>query len=798
MVPVNEPDYSKYQIPVFPTTADSIRVVSESSEDNAGDGDEGDDDNNIRAHNRANFVDPNQDLHHTRSASRLPEIFRLGPESPQPPRQPPPALNPGSSRHWSGTDDLAALYTRRAPPPPPSHMDLAHPSSRRPLPSASRRNGSRPPSNITVYGNDGYDRTSQYHSQSQSYSVSNPQAEKQTPSPIRTRTRTRSRDPLSSTQGIPRTSSTDWADARGFSLPRSSSRPRSMSTRRRSLPPLASPLPGPLAEKIPLRQRITLILLILATTWVGFNHTAFMTAQPLLVDPAFRRYNGSLSWATVLFLTLEAVFTLLFCQWSDHFGRALVAYFGFTIALVGSTVGLLATHMTHFCVARALEGIGSAGILVATFVALQDQYPEIHRGFVWLGCTWSGFLMAALVGPLLGEVLIYKRGWQWLPLLNLIIWGALLAGLVLSNGLAWSTPYSFSHQWRRMDGLGALLFLSAVMSLVLGIVWAAGNFARDLQAIITLFAIALCLGICLAELIRRRKRAALLPSVFFYNRNWLLSSFGMLVSGAVLYGMTAHLHRYLKYGQPTTWIVTFQRMCPVMLAAGASAALTGFFLRFKRYRALPLIFGSACLLMGLGLLSIRHSAMETGGSFSNPDPSANSRHGLAPVTFVEFSVLVGLGLGTTLPTYYATAQSAVPSRHRSVAGMFTHFSLTLGGILGLMTHTLIIRRIWHQQTMAIAGPRTDDICTHFTHYNAEGQHHLRPGCSKRIPKYAQQLARLAVCEASRPYFLILLSLMALTFLGANLIKGSRFKKRSERKSHLSAKQVKREEHVVSN
>ena len=103
----------------------------------------------------------------------------------------------------------------------------------------------------------------------------------------------------------------------------------------------------------------------------------------------------------------------------------------------------------------------------------------------------------------------------------------------------------------------------------------------------------------------------------------------------------------------------------MMLAAVVSSVVSGQVLSRwgGHYRLLGLL-GLATMGIGVFLLS---------------QMSANTSYGQA----VANIVLMGLGLGTSIPIFTIAVQNAVPYRHMGIATSSTQFFRSLGGVLGL-------------------------------------------------------------------------------------------------------------------
>ncbi|KAJ1928575.1 hypothetical protein IWQ60_001908, partial [Tieghemiomyces parasiticus] len=585
-----------------------------------------------------------------------------------------------------------------------------------------------------------------------------------------------------------------------------------------------------------------------------------------IVRDDLAHYNG-LAWSTVLYLlgwiTSLPWYTLL--DGTPRFGRYVLTFGAFTLYLLGSTIEasvggqgvarlvgdrVLPRDAPRF-IARWLEGCGGAGIAVVTFAAIQDRWVlrrsqkgsrsksatdggsrhghgqgpvrptsfyrvdtaldgvpprrttefydrhsdplapvrpvrkprTIEWGFYRAGwaqsIAWAGFVMALTVGPLLGEIITYRLGVIWVPLFNIIIVGGVLfIPLVLLTGLApepterceartgWHTGHHTTRPYRlpaaqdsstgvpkfdRQGWLpavtGALLLTVGMTGSLLALVFGSiadeespanqpgpifNRFTYIMGAVVS-GGLALVAFITLAifeiwhcrrapqppiyppgfgphstaaastnsrpprlqgptatgtsdwEVDADRPACAILPRGLVTTRNGSMASVSLFLSGLVVYATVAHIHRFLKFSHPSSWVATVVQLIPMLIAAVWGALASGFCVTRKRASALPLLFGSACTILGLGLLTLLERAYD-------------------PWLLTGFAVLVGLGIGMTVPVLFTVLQYAVSNTgfvtRPAVASKVLPFALMLlsaGGLVGLIVQTWLTNMIWRRE-----------------------------------------------------------------------------------------------------
>ncbi len=100
--------------------------------------------------------------------------------------------------------------------------------------------------------------------------------------------------------------------------------------------------------------------------------------------------------------------------------------------LIGSALCGLARSMTELIAFRAVQGLGAGGLIVLVQASVGDVVPPRERGR-YQGLFGAVFGFAAVMGPLLGGVIVEHLSWQWIFYVNLPL--GLLALVVLSATL---------------------------------------------------------------------------------------------------------------------------------------------------------------------------------------------------------------------------------------------------------------------------------------------------------------------------------------------------------------------------
>ena len=208
--------------------------------------------------------------------------------------------------------------------------------------------------------------------------------------------------------------------------------------------------------------------------------------------------------ATMALLPLAAL--------GDKIGYRRIYHTGFVLFILASLCCAAASNLISLTAARALQGLGAAGIMCVGTALIRSVYPAslLGRG---LGINAVVVAASSAAGPSLGGLVLAMSSWQWLFLINIPVG---LAGLALGlKHLPWNrpvqTPFDFISALLSVLTFGSILFLIDCIGHGQGIIY-----------LIPLGVFALVVG---REFVRRQlaSRAPILPVDLLRNPLFFLS-----------------------------------------------------------------------------------------------------------------------------------------------------------------------------------------------------------------------------------------------------------------------------------
>ena len=193
-------------------------------------------------------------------------------------------------------------------------------------------------------------------------------------------------------------------------------------------------------------RTLVLAAVIASNFMIAIEATIVSTAMPQIAAQL-----GGLqlySWVFAAFLLTQTATTVVFGKLSDLKGRKVVMLSGIAIFLAGSLLCGFAWSMPALIVFRLVQGVGAGAVQPVAMTIVGDLYSVHERGKIqgWLASVWA---LSAVLGPLVGSLIIQRWSWAWIFWMNLPI------------GLAASAGFWFHLHEKRSEALGAIDHVSA-------------------------------------------------------------------------------------------------------------------------------------------------------------------------------------------------------------------------------------------------------------------------------------------------------------------------------------------------
>lgn len=420
------------------------------------------------------------------------------------------------------------------------------------------------------------------------------------------------------------------------------------------------------------RDRVFAFAGILLALFLGaLDQTIVSTALPRIVDDlgGITRY----AWVATAYLLASTAMVPIYGKLADIVSRRLVELWAILLFLGGSALcglagefgplPLVGDGMNQLVVARAVQGIGGAGLFAMAFIVIADLFPPRERGR-YQGFVGATFGIASVLGPLVGGLLAGHgdalvpgvEGWRWVFYVNLPF-GAVALWFVLRR-----MPPLLPPSRGRIDVPAAVLLVGGLVPFVLALQLDRGVHPWGAPETLALFGAS---AVALALFVWRTRRAAdpLLDLGLFRLRIFSASVTALFFYGAAFIGLIVFLPLFLINVVAVSATQAGVALIPFSMGVVFGSTVSGQLVsRFGRYKPL-MVGGGAALVLGTLLLSRMTTAT-----------------GFGEVTL--YMVLCGLGVGPSLPLFPLAVQNAVDVRSLGQATSASQFFRQVGGSVG--------------------------------------------------------------------------------------------------------------------
>jgi EmrB/QacA subfamily drug resistance transporter len=436
-------------------------------------------------------------------------------------------------------------------------------------------------------------------------------------------------------------------------------------------PAISSPLPRRRREivdaaSLSKRDRtLTLTGVLLALLLSGLDQTIVATAGPAIqrdleIAPALY------AWLTTAYLVAATVMLPIYGKLSDRFGRKPILLAGVSIFLTGSFLCGISPGAMTLIFARGVQGLGAAALFTTAFAVIADLYPPALRGR-YMGLVSGVMGLASVIGPLAGGFITDTFGWHWVFFINLPI-GAVALWFIISRmpriGIHAEEPLP-------VDVLGAALLIVTLVPLMIALslgrtdpAVTGDGFAWSSWQIVTMLSVA-AVGIVAFTARERRAPDPILHLELFRNRVVTLGTAAMFVIGAAFLFGIIFLPLYLVNVIGVSATDAGLAMMPLTLGIVASSIGAGQLVSRIGHPKLIMLSSLAFLAGAFALLGFTLSPESTQWSVS------------------VRMLLMGMGVGPTLPLYTLVMQAASEPRELGVVTATATFSRLLGQVIGL-------------------------------------------------------------------------------------------------------------------
>jgi EmrB/QacA subfamily drug resistance transporter len=347
---------------------------------------------------------------------------------------------------------------------------------------------------------------------------------------------------------------------------------------------------GPAADSGPTpRTGLALVVLMSGVLMTAVDTTIVVLALPE-IQRSLHVALSAVIWVIISFLLVITLLATQVGRLGDMFGRVRMYEAGFAVFVVGSMLCALAWDEVSIIVFRILQGIGGALVMANSGAVIADLYPRERRGRAY-GFTSVGWTIGAVLGVVLGGLIVTYVSWRW------IFWINVPTGVV-AIVLALRVLRDRGERIRqRLDPFGMITLGLGLF----GVLWAITKLANGpFDASTAGYLIGGVVMVGVFVLIEARVPAPMLPLRIFKVPTMAASLLASLFQGLASFAVLFLLLMYLQGPRGLSPIHASLLLLPGYVLSAAGSLFAGR-LADKRGPVLPATLGLAMQVVSLVL-----------------------------------------------------------------------------------------------------------------------------------------------------------------------------------------------------
>ncbi|KAI1288179.1 MFS general substrate transporter [Xylaria venustula] len=420
------------------------------------------------------------------------------------------------------------------------------------------------------------------------------------------------------------------------------------------------------------KRAVVMVSLLSSLFLLSLDNTVMANVRPSIVE-TFHRIDF-LPWLTVSYPLGELGANPIWGKLYKLFNNKILYLAALFIFEVGSAVigSAQATEVVVF--GRALAGLGGSGIYVGTVNIVTALTTPVERTHYlnFVGVAWC---LGTILGPIVGGAFADSSiTWRWAFYINVIV-AAVAAPtcvMLIPPILPPGSCSTVANRLKRIDYLGAILFLGAVDSTIMILSFGGSIYAWDDRRMVTLYVVT---GVTWIAFSLQQYFSFLTVDRIFpvqFIRSWemvvmfvwssiSLSSILVTIFSLPLFYQFVHAESALKSG-----VYTIPFIAAIVVSIGTTGPI---FAKFPYYMAW---FAGASILMLIGnaLLSTIHYTTSFGA-------------------IAGYTIIGGLGVATVVQLGFTVAQVKVAPSSVPEVSQFLSCAQMAGLALSLGISTLV-------------------------------------------------------------------------------------------------------------
>jgi EmrB/QacA subfamily drug resistance transporter len=400
----------------------------------------------------------------------------------------------------------------------------------------------------------------------------------------------------------------------------------------------------------------TMAGVLLAMLLSALDQTVVGVAMPRIIADlgGFDKYT----WVSSVYMITSAVTIPIVGKLSDMYGRKIFYIIGIAIFVGFSLACGFARDMTQLILFRGIQGIGGGVLMTNAFTVIADLFPP-HQRAKYQGLLTIVFSFASVIGPTVGGFLTDQVSWNWVFFIN-----APLGAVVIVIFLKYFPAIRLDKVKHTIDYYGLAALILFIVPAMLGLSWGGVQYAWGSAQIIGIFVFTgVMLGLFL--IIESRAAEPILPLSQFKYRVVTISNLISFLTGLGMFSAITFVPLFLQGVLGASATASGNMQIPMSIAVMITAFICGQLMTRtgSNYRLLG-VTASALICLGIFLCS----RLNQGSAFW--------------MVIVDI-VIIGFGMGFSMPVFTSCIQNTVPYSMLGVATSTNTFMRSFGGSIGL-------------------------------------------------------------------------------------------------------------------
>jgi EmrB/QacA subfamily drug resistance transporter len=399
-----------------------------------------------------------------------------------------------------------------------------------------------------------------------------------------------------------------------------------------------------------------MIGVMLGVLLAALDSSVVGTAMPKIIADlnGMSRY----SWPFTAYMLCSTIIIPISGKMADSYGRKLVYLTGIVIFLVFSAFCGLSQTMMQLILFRGAQGIGGGIILSSAFAIVGELFSPRERG-KYMGFVSSMFGLSSLLGPTLGGFITDapNLGWRWIFYINIPL------GIIALATVFFALPSAGEDlEKKKIDWPGLVTFIVAIVPFLLGFTWAGNEYEWLSPQILGMFAFSV-IAFVVFFAIEKKADNPIIPLSLFKSKIFNVSIGALFMGSVTMFGIIIFLPLFVQTVMGKSASGSGMVITPLMLSFVFSSIIAGRIISATGKYKLLAIIGFLFVIAGTVLFYLMKA-----------DTS--------DINLILNLVVLGVGLGSTMPTFNIAIQNAFPQNMTGVVTGGVQFFRNMGSTIG--------------------------------------------------------------------------------------------------------------------